>query len=212
MAERKGCITVLAGVNGAGKSSVAGALLRARGGAYFNPDEHARALMGKNPGLSQEAANAAAWERGYVGLLDAIRRHRDYNFETTLGAHRIPEALQGAATAGMAVCIWYVGLASLELHVARVAARVRRGGHPIPPEKIRERYDSSRANLVRLLPALTELAVYDNSDEAAPAEGGRPEPRLVLHLREGRIIGPADLAATPEWAKPIVAAAIRRYG
>ena len=51
--------------------------------------------------------------------------------------------------------------------------------------------------------------VYDNSREADPHAGVPPEPKLVLHVRHGEIIGPRDLSDTPEWAKAIVAAAIK---
>jgi hypothetical protein len=61
---------------------------------------------------------------------------------------------------------------------------------------------------VQLLPALTELRVYDNSAAADPAEGHAPRPVLLLHVERGRIVGPPDLSSTPEWAKPIVAAAL----
>lgn len=102
-----------------------------------------------------------------------------------------------------------MGLASPDLHVQRVAARVRRGGHPIPGEAIRRRWDTSRLNLVRLLPHLRELKVFDNSHEADPAAVEPPSPRIVLHLKDGRIVGPEDLSRTPDWAKPIVAAALQ---
>lgn len=105
--------------------------------------------------------------------------------------------------------VWYVGLSSPELHVARVRARVAKGGHDIPEPRIRERYDASRLNLIRLLPRLHELWVYDNSVEADPDAGVAPAPRLVLHLRRGAIVGPRDLSLTPEWAKAIVAAAMK---
>jgi hypothetical protein len=61
---------------------------------------------------------------------------------------------------------------------------------------------------VRLLPKLTELRVYDNSAEADLEIGRPPVLRLVLHTRRGRIEGPKDLRLTPDWAKPIVAAAL----
>ena len=96
-----------------------------------------------------------------------------------------------------------------ELHVARVRARVAKGGHDIPESRIRERYDASRLNLIRLLPSLHELWVYDNSVEADPDAGVAPEPRLVLHLRRGTIVGPRDVSLTPAWAKAIVAAAMK---
>ena len=60
----RGTITVLAGVNGAGKSSVAGAYIRAAGGDYFNPDEFTRSLLRQNPGLDPAEANSLAWTRG----------------------------------------------------------------------------------------------------------------------------------------------------
>ncbi len=44
---------------------------------------------------------------------------------------------------------------------------------------------------------------------ADPATGQAPKPVLVLHMQRGRIVGPPDLAATPAWAKPIVAAALQ---
>ena len=142
-------------------------------------------------------------------LREAIRWRHDYFFETTLGGETITRTLEFAVTEGLEVRIWYAGLTSPELHIARVAARVRRGGHAIPADTIRRRYDRSRLNLIRLLPHLTELRVYDNSQEADPATGAAPAPVLVLHTRRGKIIGPPDLSPAPEWAKPIVAAALR---
>lgn len=47
---------------------------------------------------------------------------------------------------------------------------------PIPEEIIRRRYERSRLNLVQLLPSLTALRVYDNSDHADPEAGGLPAP------------------------------------
>jgi predicted ABC-type ATPase len=86
---------------------------------------------------------------------------------------------------------------------------VRAGGHDIPESSIRRRWRHSRLNLVELLPNLTELRVYDNSAEADPAAGHEPRPVLVLHLDRGEIVGPTDLSSTPEWAKPMVAAALK---
>lgn len=199
---------MLAGVNGAGKSSIGGAMFRAAGADYYNPDEAAKALMAANPGLDQVRANAAAWHQGRRLLEKAIAERLDFAFETTLGGSTIPGLLADAASRGIEVRVWYVGLATPEAHIARVARRVRAGGHDIPPATIRRRWRHSRLNLVHLLPALTELRVYDNSADADPATGHAPHPVLVLHLLRGRIVGPSDLSSTPEWAKPIVAAAL----
>jgi predicted ABC-type ATPase len=200
---------VLAGTNGAGKSSIAGAMLLRQRVEYFNPDEAARRILAVNPGISQAQANSAAWHEGTRLLERAIAERLDFAFETTLGGRTITALLERAAARGFEVRVWYVGLNGPDLHVARVRARVARGGHDIPEPRIRERYDASRLNLIRLLPSLRELWVYDNSKEADPAAGVAPEPRLVLHVRGGTLVGPRDLGATPEWAKAIVAAAVK---
>lgn len=207
-------ITVLAGVNGAGKSSIGGAFLRAAGAEYFNPDETARALMSASPGLSQTQANADAWQAGKHLLEAAIAGGTAFNFETTLGGNTITRLLIGAAAGGAAVHIWYAGLASVELHLRRVAARVARGGHAIPEETIRKRWHDSHANLIRLIPCVTTLRVFDNSLERDPRKNAPPAPQLVLAIEKSRLSfpPPALLGRTPQWAKPIVFAAYRHFG
>lgn len=199
---------VLAGPNGAGKSSVAGATFRLRGADYFNPDEAAATIRRLRPDLSQTQANSAAWHQGKRLLEDAIARRQDYALETTLGGRSISALISQAATAGFEVRMWFAALASPQHHIERVRQRVANGGHDIPEADIRRRYDSSRLNLIELLPHLTELRVFDNSFDAPPATGKAPKPRLVLHVRDGHIVGPIDLSATPQWAKPIAAAAL----
>jgi predicted ABC-type ATPase len=183
--------------------------VRAFGGEYYDPDQAARALMAARPGLPQTDANAAAWHQGRRLLERAIAERLDFAFETTLGGSTLARLLGRAADKGAEVHVLYLGLASPELHIARVRARVRAGGHGIPEEVIRRRYEHSRLNLVHLLPKLASLRVYDNSAEADPARGRAPEPLLVLHMEKGRIKNPDEIRRTPGWAKPIVAAALK---
>ena len=128
-------LTVIAGTNGAGKSSIVGMFMRRHGGEYYNADEWARGLLGDDPELSQTEANGLAWLAGKEMLEAAIEQGRDYIFETTLGGNTIPLLISRAAARGHRVVIWYVGLESPETHIDRVQARVRRGGHDIPEEK-----------------------------------------------------------------------------
>lgn len=200
---------MLAGVNGAGKSSIGGAMLRQRGGHYFNPDDAARAIRAANPALTQREANGLAWTEGRRLLERAIAEKLDFSFESTLGASTLPRLLAQAADAGAEVWVWFVGLDSPERHLARVRSRVEAGGHDIPEADIRRRWEASRQNLVLLMPKLARLCVYDNSEEADPRRGEPPRPRLLLEMRDGRIARPLDLAATPPWAKPIVARALQ---
>jgi len=202
------CIYVLAGTNGAGKSSVGGAAIREKGADYFNPDEATRRIRLANPDISERDANIAAWQEGKRLLEEAIAKRLVFAFETTLGGDTITSLLRRALAEGVEVRVWYIALVTPELHIARVRARVARGGHDILESKIRERYDRSRVNLIRLLPHLTELRVFDNSRDADPAAGEAPTPLLVLHVVNGKVAARCDLARVPEWAKPIVAAAM----
>ncbi|MEJ0038679.1 MAG: AAA family ATPase [Gammaproteobacteria bacterium] len=203
---------VLAGVNGAGKSSIGGHLLEREGLTWFNPDTFARELKAAT-GCEQETANAQAWQEGMRRLDDAIAKGLNYAFETTLGGKTVAaKILQVTKTHD--VLIWFCGLSSPELHIARVKARVAAGGHPIPEEKIRERYPLAQLNLIKLMPHVAYMKVYDNSAEAA-TDGTVPDPVLVLEMENGRVVSPAsdDLKAlrrAPEWTKSILEAALRR--
>lgn len=208
-AARASRIYVIAGVNGAGKSSIGGAAFRAFGGEYYNPDEAARRLAAADPRLDPARANSTAWQQGVSLLRKAIAERLDFALETTLGGNTIPRLLAEAAAQGIGIHVWYAGLSSPELHLRRVRSRVRRGGHDIPENAIRRRYEHSRLNLIALLPSLAALRMYDNSAEADPAAGETPAPVLVLHVEHGRILNPAELARAPDWAKPIAAAALK---
>jgi predicted ABC-type ATPase len=206
----KARVYVLAGTNGAGKSSVLGEMAARAGAEYFNPDDATRLILDANPGVTLAEANAEAWQQGKRLLERAIADRLDYMFETTLGGETFVRLLQKALSAGLEVRVSYVGLASPELHIARVAARVAKGGHDIPEDKIRHRYDQGREHLIQLLPNLTEMKLYDNSAEADPDAGAAPHPKLLLHVVKGHIKEMYDARQMPEWAKPIVAVALKR--
>lgn len=211
-AANKPFILVLAGVNGAGKSSVGGKMLSQQGLDCFNADTFARQLIAEYP-LTQDEASSIAWHQNCSLLEEAITRETNYVFETTLGANTIRDLLI-KASASHRIVMLFCGLNSPDMHIARVKLRVTHGGHSINENKIRERWVSSRSNLIRLLPYLTDLQVFDNSAEAAP-NNPIPDPMLVLEITNGEIVFPTlndarALAATPEWAQAIVQAAIER--
>jgi predicted ABC-type ATPase len=202
---------VLAGVNGAGKCSIGGHLLQCDGLTWFNPDTFARELWAAT-GCDQETANANARQESMHRLEEAIAKGLNHAFETTLGGKSVTAKIL-QATKTHSVLIWFCGLSSPELHIARVEARVAAGGHPIPEEKIRERYPLAQMNLIKLMPHAAYIKVYDNSAEAA-ADGTVPDPILVLELENGQVLSPApddlnELRRAPEWTRSILEAALR---
>ncbi|KQV60292.1 ZTL protein [Pelomonas sp. Root1217] len=200
---------VLAGVNGAGKSSLGGAAIQSSGAEFFNPDIAAARLREQQPNLSAEQANGLAWTLGRHGVEKALAEGLTYAFETTLGGTSMTQLLLDGARGGAQVHVWYAGLATPELHLRRIQARVAAGGHDIPEAKVRERFDASRSNLVKLMPHLASLRLYDNSFEADPRAGRRPQPLLLLQMQAGRAVAHAPLRSVPAWAKPLLAVALR---
>ena len=207
----KPVIHVLSGVNGAGKSSIGESEFRNEGLSVFNPDTIAQQIRDLHPDISLTVANAHAWQIGKSLLEQAIAGGQDYRFETTLGGRTIAQLLEKATHSGHRLQVWFCGLASADLHIRRVRSRVAHGGHDIPVEKIRERWNRSRENLIRLLPLIDHLRVYDNSQEADPVAGRQPQPVLLLEMQRGKITAPADLSNAPDWAQPIIAAAIHLH-
>jgi predicted ABC-type ATPase len=201
---------VLAGVNGAGKSSIGGHLLTREGLSWFNPDAFARELRAAT-GCDQTTANGRAWAEGVRRLNDAITLRHSYAFETTLGGRTIAATLRDAVKTHD-VCLWFCGLDSADRHVARVQLRVQHGGHDIPVDTIRARYPKALRNLISLMPLVAHVQVFDNSRDAE-AGSAIPDPQLVLDMARGRLIWPtaddhAALSRTPVWARPLVEAAL----
>ena len=178
MGKNPGRIVVVAGTNGAGKSSIVGEVMGGWRLGYFNPDLFAAGLIAL--GRSRTEADALAWQAGYDRLRTAIDRGPNFAFETTLGGKSIIAELHRAVKLRREVDVFYVGLSSVDLHIDRVRARVARGGHDIPVAKIRERYSKSLANLITLIGAASTVQVFDNSVETLD---GVPGARLVFRMR-----------------------------
>jgi hypothetical protein len=97
---------------------------------------------------------AKPWEVGRKGLERALAKGLNFAFESTLDARAVPQMLIEGARQGAHIHLWYAGLTSPQLHLQHVQNRVAAGGHDIPEAKIRERYETSRTNLIRLFPHL----------------------------------------------------------
>jgi len=189
-------IRVLCGVQGAGKSSVLGSFLQRGGAAYYDPDAHAAELLAADPSLDRDAADSLAWHRGRRRLQDAVDHDGDCTIETTLGNNTMPGLITQAVDRGRVVELWYVGLDTVDRHIARVQQRVASGRHPVPEAKIRKCFDESHACLVRLAPRVAQLLLFDNSPESPDAP---PPPSIQLEVEHGQVVGSMPRAGLPAW-------------
>jgi predicted ABC-type ATPase len=201
----EGQIVVIAGVNGAGKSSLVGSRIRTRGLTYWNPDERTKRMLEADPELSLQDANSAAWHVGREILEEACESDARLLFETTLGGRTITNVLERAARSGKRIRMVYVGLDSVEKHIARVARRAAAGGHDIPEDRIRQRWERSLVNVIHLLPVLARLDLHDNSRDVEVGEVARPIHIMSYRGRRTHFKLPSQ--EVPAWAIPIVQAA-----
>ena len=159
---------LLAGCNGAGKTTAAYTLLPEILGVFefVNADEIARGLSPFNP-------DSVAFEAGRLMLkrIDHLMHQQvDFAFETTLSTRSYAQTIKKAQQQGYRVTLFYVWLESAALAKQRVASRVSKGGHNIPEAIIERRYQRSITNLLSLyLPICNQTIIVDNSSlELAP--------------------------------------------
>lgn len=147
-------VIVFAGPNGSGKSTIT--RMAKIGGEYINADNIKRATLCTD----LEAAIKAEELRERM-----IVDRKDFTFETVLSTDRNLLLLQRAKEKGYFVRGIYVLTCNADINVARVNAREALGGHGVPEEKIRSRYDKALALIPKFVEICDILHIYDNTQE-----------------------------------------------
>ena len=129
---------IISGCNGAGKTTASYSLLPEMLNCtqFVNSDEFAKGLSPFNP----EKASIQASRYMLMKIRYLLKRYQDFAVETTLATRTLLKTVRMAQDAGYTVTLMYFWLKSPELAVERVHARVEAGGHNIPEETIRRRY------------------------------------------------------------------------
>jgi predicted ABC-type ATPase len=157
-------VIVIAGPNGAGKTTFAREFLpnEASCPTFVNADLIAA-------GLAPFAPESAAIRAGKL-MLEEIRRHvssrESFAIETTLAGRNYLRSIREWQSAGYRVKLVFLMLNSADEAIARVAERVRQGGHHIPEATIRRRFDAGLRNFKDAYADLVDAWVlYDNSGQ-----------------------------------------------
>ncbi|HEY3319743.1 MAG TPA: AAA family ATPase [Planctomycetota bacterium] len=163
---------VIAGPNGSGKSTTAPELLHGALGVteFVNADTIARGLSAFEP----EGVALAAGRIMLARIKELAAARERFAFETTLASRSFAPWIQELLKTGCSFHLVYLWLPTPDLSVARVAERVRRGGHNVPEETIRRRYVAGLRNFFSLYqPLATTWRVYDNENVLALIASGR---------------------------------------
>jgi len=153
---------VISGCNGAGKTTASYTILPEMLGCneFVNADEIARGLSPFNPNSTNIQAGRLMLKR----INELIESEIDFAFETTLSARSFINTVQKAKKNGYFVTILYFWLNSPELAIERVKVRVKEGGHDIPENIIRRRYDSGIKNMFNIYIPIADYWMFiDNS-------------------------------------------------
>ena len=153
-------LCILGGCNGAGKTTLARELLPRLGLMRFlNADEIARGLSPLDPTLS-------AFRAGRLVLEEAralLKAKASFAIESTLSGKSHVALIREARARGYRILLHYIVIGSATQAVERVALRVRLGGHHVPEEDVRRRFDRSRQHfLVDYLPLADEWGLWNN--------------------------------------------------
>ena len=155
-------IVIIAGPNGAGKTTFAREFLPREAGCpdFINVDLIAA-------GLSPFDPDRAALRAGRIMLEEIKQRVRageSFAFETTLSGHNYARAIPRWQEAGYHVKLIFLSLPTADVAIARVAARVAQGGHNVPEEVIRRRFDAGLRNFTDIYRDMADSWIlYDNS-------------------------------------------------
>ena len=145
-------IIVFAGPNGSGKTTVT--KLAKVIEPYINADEIKRT----NYCSDLEAAQLAEKMRK-----DCVAQNKSFTFETVLSTDRNLKLLQKAKEKGFFIRCIYVLTRNPDINVSRVESRAANGGHSVPEDKIRSRYEKALALIPELVNVCDVLHIYDNS-------------------------------------------------
>lgn len=155
-------VIIVAGPNGAGKTTFAREFLPNEAGCpvFVNADLIAA-------GLAPFVPETAAFQAGRLMLREMARHFaagKSFAFETTLFGRGYLRLIEAWQVAGYRVKLIFLQLASPEEAIARVAQRVKQGGHHVPETAIRRRFAAGSRNFKNLYAPLVDAwALYDTA-------------------------------------------------
>lgn len=182
---------LLAGGNGAGKSTFYRCALQPRGLALVNADNIARNI---DPDNAEQASYAAAQLAEHLRY-DLLNKGVSFCFETVFSHPSKIDFMAQAKALGYEIILVFIHLDNSELNAARVAQRVSEGGHAVPPEKILARIPRTLTHIKHALPLADEVHLLDNSSSDHPL-------RRIASLKAGLVTTHSD--SLPLWAQALL--------
>ncbi len=190
-------VYLFAGPNGSGKTSVFRGIRSALPSVpvFVNADELTQLIARDQPLLSLDAANLLAAQTADVFRSSLLSQNVTFATESVLSdTPRWTAFFDRVRAHGFELALVFVTTVDPAINIERVAVRVARGGHSVPPEKVRARYHRTMTESLPVAFARADYALlFDNSGL---------DPRLVIEKEAGRVFVASD---APEWAQKLAA-------
>lgn len=157
-------ILIIAGPNGAGKTTFAQEFLpnEAHCPDFINADLIAAGLSPFRPEVASVRAGRIMLEE----IAGRVERRESFAFETTLAGSGYARMIPAWQRIGYRIELVFLSLPTPEMAIMRVAARVAQGGHSIPEDVIRRRFEAGRRNFQgRYKGLVNSWVLYDNGGE-----------------------------------------------
>lgn len=149
--------TIIAGVNGVGKTTLTGVLKNELNlGCVIDVDQLVKLASGDN---------VAGSRIGIMKIRSCIHTGQSFTQETTLSGHHVIKTIQKAKSLGYKIIVYYIGLNTAEESIKRIKNRVEKGGHNIDETIIKRRFKKRFADLVKIMPLCDEIRFYDNDND-----------------------------------------------
>ena len=179
-------LTIIAGANGCGKSTLTSRSSFIYKTPLLDPDAISKALQPTIPGASA----VAAARQVLISAGKHIEKGESFAVETTLAGKHYLQMMVDARIHGFEVVLVYIGTENVEINLARIRNRVLAGGHDVPESDVRRRYQRSFENFPTAIERADHTILFDNSTE----EGYR----LVAVLGQS---GSQWFEPVPAWVK-----------
>jgi len=183
-------LTVIAGPNGVGKSTLTASLTVARGTPVLDPDAIARSLIPQAPETAATQAGRVVLKRQHA----YVQSGRSFILETTLAGSAVLRLMDDARRRGFNIHLMYIGVDNVQVLLDRIAGRVLEGGHAIPEADVRRRYVRSMRHVKEAIARADEVTLLDNVLDQ--------DPRLVMTIDQGQ--STIHVADVPSWVDSFV--------
>jgi len=183
-------LTVIAGPNGVGKSTLTASLKVARGTPILDPDAIARSLNPQDPETAATWAGRVVLTRQY----EYIRSGTSFILETTLAGSAVLRLMDEARRRGFRIHLMYIGVDDVQVLLDRIAGRVLEGGHAVPEHDVRRRYVRSMRHMKEAIARADDVTLLDNVLDQ--------EPRLVMTIDHG--LSTIHAEDVPSWVNSFV--------